>query len=275
MSVPKGKFAEIGDGLNMHYHDEGTGAPLVFLHGSGPGASGWSNFRRNFPFFAERGYRALVPDTLGFGLSSKPDVAYTMDFVTAGLQRFLDSTRVDKVALVGNSHGGAMAIEFARLFPERVTQLILMAPGGLEERETYLKMEGIRAMLRATLGTPTAPASLTRDSLRSVLALQLYDASLLTDEIVEERFEIAVTQPQKVFTTLSVPQLVPELGKLRCPVLALWGVADRFCPVSGAMRIAEGCADARVVVLSQCGHWVMVERAALFNRMALDFLEGR
>ncbi len=273
--VPEGKFVDVGDGLRVHFQEEGAGAPLVFLHGSGPGASGWSNFRRNYPFFAERGFRALVPDTLGFGYSSKPDVNYGMDFVVGALTRFLDAVGAEKVALVGNSHGGAMAIQFALQFPERTSHLVLMAPGGLEERETYMEMEGIRAMLRATLGTPTSPASLTRESLRRVFALQLHDPALLTDDIIEERFQIAETQPPRVFTTLAVPHLAPELSKLRCPVFAWWGVDDRFCPVSGAMRIAESCAGARVMVLNQCGHWVMVEHAALFNRTTLDFLEMR
>ena len=62
MTVPEGKYADIGGGLQIHYHEAGRGTPLLWLHGSGPGASGWSNFRRNFPFFAERGYRFATAD---------------------------------------------------------------------------------------------------------------------------------------------------------------------------------------------------------------------
>jgi 4,5:9,10-diseco-3-hydroxy-5,9,17-trioxoandrosta-1(10),2-diene-4-oate hydrolase len=47
---------------------------------------------------------------------------------------------------------------------------------------------------------------------------------------------------------------------------------DKFCPVSGAMRIAESCRGSRVMLLTECGHWVMVEHADLFNRQCLDFL---
>ena len=69
----------------------------MFLHGSGPGASGFSNFRGNYPFFAERGFRVLVPDTLGFGYSSKPDdVDYGLDFVLGALERFLDRAAVNE-----------------------------------------------------------------------------------------------------------------------------------------------------------------------------------
>src|SRR5512135_2754516 len=51
--IPEGKYADVGDGLKMHYLDEGPrdGKVIVFLHGSGPGASGYSNFKGNYPFF--------------------------------------------------------------------------------------------------------------------------------------------------------------------------------------------------------------------------------
>jgi 4,5:9,10-diseco-3-hydroxy-5,9,17-trioxoandrosta-1(10),2-diene-4-oate hydrolase len=267
-AVPEGKYADIGDGLRIHYHEQGQGKPVLFLHGSGPGASGWSNFRRNFPFFAERGFRAIVPDTLGYGYSSKADRDHDLTYVVGGVKRFLEAIGVSSCAVVGNSHGGAMAIQLALDRPDLVTKLVLMAPGGLEEREAYMKMEGIRTMMKVFL----SPEGITRDGMRKVFSLQLYDPSLVTDEIIEERSQIAETQPKRVLTTLNVPHLAPELSKIQCPVFGLWGVDDKFCPVSGAMRIATSCKRSRVLLLSECGHWVMVEHKDLFNRLCVDFL---
>src|ERR1700729_1796373 len=56
----------------LHYHEAGDGPPLVLLHGSGPGVSGWSNFRGNFPVLAER-FRTVLFDMPGFGLSQRPE----------------------------------------------------------------------------------------------------------------------------------------------------------------------------------------------------------
>lgn len=268
-AVPKAKLASIGDGLSVHYHEEGAGDVVLFLHGSGPGASGWSNFRRNYPVVAKAGFRTIVPDTLGYGYSSKPDdVDYTLDFLEGGLERFLSAIGVTKCAVVGNSHGGAMAIKLALSRPDLVSKLVLMAPGGLEEREAYMKMEGIRVMMKAFLD----PAGITRESMRRVFGLQLYDPSLITDEILDERAEIAQLQPKRVLTSMQVPHLAPELSKIACPVFGLWGVNDKFCPVSGATRIAENCPRARVLLVNRCGHWVMVEHQDLFNRLCVDFL---
>jgi 4,5:9,10-diseco-3-hydroxy-5,9,17-trioxoandrosta-1(10),2-diene-4-oate hydrolase len=262
--------ADVGEGHHLHYLSSGTGEPVLFLHGSGPGASGYSNFKGNHPYFAEAGFRVLVPDTLGFGRSSKPEnVDYAMGFLVEKLVRFLDRVGVTRCAAIGNSHGGALAISLALAHPDRVSRLVLMAPGGLEERETYMKMEGIRAMMKAVL----QKGGITREALREVLRLQLVDGTHLTDELVDERFAVAVEQPSRVLTTLGVPYLAPRLKELSCPVFALWGVDDRFCPVSGASTIARECAGSRVMLLNGCGHWVMVEKAPLFNRLCVDFLK--
>jgi 4,5:9,10-diseco-3-hydroxy-5,9,17-trioxoandrosta-1(10),2-diene-4-oate hydrolase len=268
-AVPEGKYQDIGDGLRIHYHEAGAGFPVVFVHGSGPGASGYSNFKGNYPHFVEHCFRAIVPDTLGFGYSSKPDVDYEFEFVLGGLKRFLHALGITRCAVVGNSHGGALAIQLALAEPALVSKLILMAPGGLEVRERYMEMKGIRSMMKAV----TAPEGITRDSMRKVFAHQLFDPALVTDAIIEERFQIAEQQPKRVLTSLRVPHLAPRLAELLCPVLGFWGNEDQFCPVSGAAILSEQCKHSSVLRISQCGHWVMVEHARLFNRMCVNFLE--
>lgn len=267
-SIPEGRYADVGEGRRVHYLEAGSGAPVVFIHGSGPGASGFSNFQGNYPWFVDRGFRVIVPDSLGFGRSTKPDVDYDLEVVLAGLKALLRTLEIGECAVVGNSHGGAMAIQLALDAPSLVSKLILMAPGGLEVRERYMEQRGIRAMYKAA----SAPGGVTADSLRKVLSLQVYDPQWITDALVAQRWEIAQQQPKRVFETLRVPHLAPRLRELQCPVLGFWGNDDQFCPVSGATTLSEQCADSSVVRLSRCGHWVMVERAALFNQLSTEFL---
>jgi 4,5:9,10-diseco-3-hydroxy-5,9,17-trioxoandrosta-1(10),2-diene-4-oate hydrolase len=110
--------------------------------------------------------------------------------------------------------------------------------------------------------------------MRRVFQKQLFDESLVTDELLDERVSIADLQPKRVLTSMQVPNLAPELEKLECPVFALWGVNDKFCPVSGALTIAKSVRDSRTLLLSQCGHWVMVEKRELFNDACTRFLQG-
>ncbi|MCP4904674.1 MAG: alpha/beta fold hydrolase, partial [bacterium] len=208
--------------------------------------------------------------TPGFGYSDKPDRDYGMEFLCDCFTELLARLEIESCALVGNSHGGALAISLALREPALVSKLILMAPGGLEERDTYMKMRGIRAMLKAVF----SPDGITRESMRAVFGLQIFDSSQISDQLIEERLAIASTQPKRVLSTLNVPYLAPELARLEMPVLGLWGADDQFCPVSGATRIVQSCPDARVIMLSRCGHWVMVEHPELFAQACLEFLRG-
>ena len=132
------RFADSG-GMRLHYHEAGPegddaaagGAPVVLLHGGGPGASAWSNFGRNLGVFAGR-FRTLMVDQPGFGRSDKPPVAGNyFTFAAGALAGLLDELGIGRVHLVGNSLGGGTAVRFALRYPERADRLVLMGPGGL------------------------------------------------------------------------------------------------------------------------------------------------
>ena len=268
LPIPLGQFAELGNGLRLHYLDVGQGPAVVWLHGSGPGASGYSNFKGNYPAFAEAGFRNIVLDLPGFGRSDKPsDVQYNLDFFVANLNAFLDKIGVAQCTLLGNSLGGAIALGQALAHPETVERLILMAPGGVEERETYFRMEGIVRMVETFAKGPMGPAEM-----RHVMSLQVFDPALLDDDIINERAAIAPSQPANLFSTMMVPDMTARLHEIQAPIFGFWGTDDRFNPHTGALKLIENAPDARMILLNRCGHWVQVEHRDLFNRSCIDFL---
>lgn len=265
-----GQFVTLPQGLKLHYQDIGSGEPVVFIHGSGPGASGHSNFKQNYPVFVKAGYRVIVPDLPGYGASDKPDTLYTLDFFVNALSDLLDALDIQRCVLVGNSLGGAIAIKLALDQPQRVSRLVLMAPGGLMEKEQYyLQMEGIQKMGAAFAKGELHDAA----GMRRLLSLQLFDASLVSDETVNERVAVVQTQPVCVLSTMQVPNMTARLAELQCPILGFWGMNDKFCPVSGADTMMQHCQNICFVLLSECGHWVMVEHRELFNRECLFFFQ--
>jgi len=267
--LPTGQFAEVDAGYRIHYHDHGSGQAVVMLHGSGPGASGWSNFRRNYPYLVENGCRVVIPDLIGYGFSSKPDdVEYPLSFFVDCLKQTLDHLGLARYSLIGNSLGGAIAIQMALDYPDAVERLILMAPGAIEEREAYFKMKGITTMMGAFL----SEEGMDEQKMAELLTLQLHDPKLVTEDIVKERMEVLKQQNRQCLATMQVPYLAPRLGELRCPILGFWGMEDQFCPVSGVQVMMERCSNIQFLVRSECGHWFMVEHAGLFNRSCLDFL---
>jgi 4,5:9,10-diseco-3-hydroxy-5,9,17-trioxoandrosta-1(10),2-diene-4-oate hydrolase len=269
-AIPVGHYADIGNGQQIHYHDSGTGEAVIFLHGAGAGASGYSNFKGNYPVVAEAGFRAIVPDLLGFGLSSKPDLPqYDLDFFVAGVKGLVEALGLSRVTLLGNSLGGAVALGYALAHPGDVSRLILMAPGGVEDLDTYLAMPGIANMFEVYRSGLTGI-----EAMRAVMTMQLFDPALLTDAILNERAPIAATQTAAARSVLKVPNMTARLAELRCPVLAFWGMNDQFNPASGAAKLMDHCPDIRTILVNRCGHWVQVEHRALFNRMCVDFLSN-
>ena len=265
-----GTRRKLPSGFELHYLQSGSGLPVVFLHGSGPGASAYSNFKQNFPALVAAGYRAVLPDLIGFGHSDKPaGIDYTLDLFSSTLVELLDALDLGDCVLVGNSLGGAVALRIAIDHPGRVRKLVLMAPGGIESRETYFNMPGIQKMVSGFVGE-----GFDRAGLRRILELLVFDPRHVTDELVEERFSVLKTQPKDVLARMKIPDLTPELAKVRCPVLGFWGIDDQFVPYSGYEKILRACANSRFVMLASCGHWAMVEHAAEFNRYVLDFLRS-
>ena len=166
---PFGRIVKLQQGYEMHYLEHGSGPPVVFVHGSGPGVNAHSNFFPNYKVLAAAGYRAVLPDMLGFGWSSKPTgIDYTLELFVATLREFLDQLEIQRCVLVGNSLGGAISMKLAIDSPERVEKLIVMGPGGIESRETYFKMPGIQRMVSQFVGS-----GFDRAGLKELLALLL------------------------------------------------------------------------------------------------------
>ncbi len=269
LPLPIGQYAQLENGLTLHYLEAGEGPVVIWLHGSGPGASGFSNFKTNYPIFAEAGFRNIILDLPGFGRSSKPeDAFYNLEFFVECLNQFLQATGIERCTLLGNSLGGAIALGQALAHPNSVESLILMAPGGVEERETYFQMEGIVRMVEVFGQGPMGV-----EEMRHVMQLQLFDASELDEELLQERAAVAVLQPANLFSTMLVPNMTERLGELRCPILGFWGSNDRFNPVEGVFKFMDNAPEARFTVLNRCGHWVQVEHTDLFNRTCIDFLQ--
>lgn len=264
-------YFDAGNGRRIHYHDIGQGEPVIFLHGGGQGAGGWTNWQHNLDVFAKAGYRAIAPDAFGYGLSSKPeDGSFDFQTLMDCFEALLAHLKLDKVTLVGNSMGGAMSIRFATDHPERMRKLVVMGPGGVAPMERYAAMPAIQMLKQ--LGQEEG--GLTKEKIRRFLEFMAYSKADVTDQLVNERHEVAVTQPPRVFRTLSIPDMSDRLPILKnMPTMVLWGRDDKACPADLGMHILNHCDKGQLIVFSECGHWVQYEKATLFNRLCLDFLK--
>ncbi|NIH79545.1 4,5:9,10-diseco-3-hydroxy-5,9,17-trioxoandrosta-1(10),2-diene-4-oate hydrolase [Amycolatopsis viridis] len=280
--MTEGNYADVGGGLRLHYHEAGTehAETVVLLHGGGPGASAWSNFARNIEVFA-KSFRVVAVDQPGFGRSDKP--AQHPQYFThssAAVVGLLDALGIGTAHVVGNSLGGGTAVRLALDHPERAGRLVLMGPGGLS---TNLfapdPTEGVRALSRFA-----APPGPSKEKLAAFLRLMVFDPSLITDELIEERYAAAST-PESLAAMRAMGasfagpdheqgMLWRDAYRLRQRVLLVWGREDRVNPLDGALVALKTIPRAQLHVFGRCGHWVQLERFDEFNRLALDFLRG-
>ena len=165
----------------LRYHEAGDGPPLLMLHGSGPGVTGWRNFRGNLPAFAEW-FHCMVLEFPGFGVSDPTD-RHPMVAAPEAVFAFLDGLGLEQVDIIGNSMGGIVAAQVAAAQPERVRRLVTIGGVG---RNLFSPgpSEGIRLLVEFTEDP-------TRERLVQWLNSMVHDPALVTEELIEERWNQA------------------------------------------------------------------------------------
>lgn len=256
------------------------GAPvLVMLHGGGPGASGVANYHQNLPALAKH-FRVVLPDQPGFGGSYRPTEAdleersITQIAVEALVEAF-DQLGIETFHLLGNSLGGAAAIALAQQHPERVSRLVLMAPGGGWLPFGPTPTEGQKEMFRYYNGEGP-----TLKKMRSFIGVMTAEPKRWA-ETAEARYEASLEPTHVEFyhrlnasfaKRRGMDPLWRDLHKVKAPTLLLWGRDDRTITLEGAQIMLKYIRDVQLHVFGGCGHWVQLERQAEFERLVTDFL---
>ncbi|HHV22681.1 MAG TPA: alpha/beta fold hydrolase [Propionibacterium sp.] len=259
--------------FNLHINEAGDAdAPaVVMLHGSGPGATGWSNFNQNIGPLSEH-YRVVLADMPGWG-ESDPVTWQEREHSTT-LRDLLDELDIDKASIIGNSMGGGTTIRFGYEHPERVHKLITMGasvgqpgmfgPGGLSE--------GIK-ILQQGYREPSF------DTMKRLVDVMTFDSTFATDELIRGRAEMVASNPEhnKNFIDGIGKRAIVELDlaklpTITAPTLLFHGRDDRVVHFENSLRTVQLIPNARLLLINRCGHWLQIEHAEEFNREVLSFL---
>jgi pimeloyl-ACP methyl ester carboxylesterase len=257
--------------------DVGSGSPVVLLHGGGPGASGWSNFKHNVGPLAEH-FRVVVVDQPGFGRSHKPtheSPAQLNPYNAAAVLGVLDELGIEVADFVGNSMGGATALTVALERPERARRLVLMGTGGGMPIFSAEPSEGYKV-----LGGFYAPPGPTREKMRELVRVMSYDSTAESDELIDERLRAACDPDamrfyavmNEIFRSGKRGDLWRKVDQVTHETLLVWGRDDRTVPLDSAMFLLRQLPRVELHVFARCAHWVQSERAGEFNRLVTEFL---
>lgn len=258
---------QVGD-VELHLTRSGEGFPLIWLHGSGPGASGMSNFKGNLPAFQD--FENLVFDHPRFGESSRPHIegpliAYSGEKILQAIRKL----GLEKVDLVGNSYGGGVAAWIAATAPELVRNLVLMAPGGLTPKDVTEHREmpyGIQLIGKAMT------EGVDRPLMEEFITAMVHDPALVTDGLIDERYEAAQKNNPEIEGIPVMGDLAEVLGAITARTLLIWGREDRFLPPAWSLLWLEAIADSELHIYPRCGHWAQYEQLDSFNELTGNFL---
>jgi pimeloyl-ACP methyl ester carboxylesterase len=265
------KFVTI-EGVPIHYQETGSGAPLVCIHGAGPGAGSEGNFRNNVAAFAKK-FHVILYDMPQFGRSGKvvltePRLVYNARI----LKGFFDALGIENASIVGNSMGGQVALKFGLEYPNLLSRLVIIGSGAVPPVFAPYPVEGVK--MSNDFYTGVGP---TREKLQILLNAIVYDSSRITEAVFEERWN-AATAPDVVelFSRRQGPlpreSLAANLPKLKAKLLTIWGMDDRMGALDVGIQITRLVPDAQMHIFNKCGHWAQIEHADAFNRVVVEFL---
>ncbi len=260
-------------GVRVHYNEAGEGEPVVFIHGGGPGASGWTNWFPNIGAIAQK-YRVLLVDMPGWGKSDSVVIDEPRFQYNARVFRdLLDTLGLEKAHFVGNSMGGGSAAKVAIDYPERVGKLVLMGSAGAGTSLFFPQpAEGIVSIWNVWKDP-------TIENFRHMMKVFCYDSSFATDALLARRVESVKATPAHLDARaktnpafLRPEDLSAQLNRIKSETLVIWGRDDRFEALDTALKFIKLIPDADLKVYSKCGHWAQYEQAEKFNRDLLAFL---
>jgi len=279
MTMPESRFAD-ADGVTYHYHELGAGPDTIFLHGGGPGCTGWSDFGPVSPHFAKDRHCLLV-DILQYGKSDKCRISGPMwDFHAAKTVALMDALGVAKADFVCNSWGGTIALCLAANYPDRVRSLVVTGSmpvfyGPLAP----LPENGRRGRNARDVYYGGSGPSLAK--MRDLIArLEWYDPAQLPNETVEMRWQQSLDPGERELAAMSDSprgdwqDLTAELGRISAPVLFMWGREDAFLTPDYPLMLSRMVPRGNLHVMDHASHHPQEERPAAFHAVVDGFLRS-
>jgi len=265
------------NGLSFHVVDEGSGMPVVLLHGFPDSSYLW---RHQIPVLVDAGFRVIAPDLRGFGQSDKPQAVheYALPVVLSDVTGIMDHLGVSRAHVVGHDWGAAVGWTLAAFVPDRVDRFVALSVGHLatfgqlpiEQREKswYMLLFQFAGVAEQLL--QANDWKLLRDFLRNQGDIDRYLEDLARPG--------ALTAALNWYRANVAPEMqllpAPPLPPVQAPTLGIWSSGDNHLIEEGMTRSAEHVRGPwRYERIEGAGHWIPVDAPDQLNQLLLNFLK--
>jgi pimeloyl-ACP methyl ester carboxylesterase len=263
--------------IDMHYEHcgaESAQTTLLFIHGNFASWRWWQPLLQQLP----ARYRAYAPELRGCGDSSRPQSGYTVEQLAADIYEFTQALHLPALHVVGHSLGGAVAMQFALSYPQKVRTLTLVAPAPAEGM-AHLKVHfpHLRLTESSDFQHVMQTLNVNRMSLHQALTRMMPSIKPTQDGFVTLLDDAARMSPEAVvgfYDTLTTWSVQDELHELDMPVLVLWGTQDTIVEKAALQRTVDALPQAQFVVWDNVGHAPQLEQPEAFQQLLLEFIEN-
>jgi 2-hydroxy-6-oxonona-2,4-dienedioate hydrolase len=261
-------------GISTRVMTMGSGAPIIFLHGI---SGHLEAFIPVAPHLADS-YELHLIDMLGHGFTDKPDEPIEMLNLASHILGYMDMRGIEKAHIVGISMGGWLTGWLLSKHPDRCLPSIMIAAAG----NPAMGRPEIGELVRRI----TSAGVLSEDRQQTVERLQavMFNADSLDEELVDTRYAVyhlpefranldnllAMTWPERYAVNRLTPEMMQSVTQ---EVLLCWGEDDKNSGVADADFLTEYLPNAKLVQMSDTGHWPPYERPADFAKLARTFFE--
>ena len=273
---PYGRFIQTKNGrVYLEEFGPEDGIALVMVHGLGGSTF---SFRQNAAAFAAAGYRVLVLDLPGFGLSEKgisPDYSHPAQAET--LRAVMDSAGVGQAVLLGHSMGANIILHFAKRYPERTLAIVTAAGAPMFKTGRKIQSLFLHFAPLARAGRVALRHLVNRERVRGLLGRAVANSATVSEAMVDGYYVRLTTgdwSSALIAMMVAYPgnKLDLDLTAITMPMLLIAGGKDRWVPLSQTLEWASGLPTVRCEVMIGAGHLLMDECPGEFNRLVLDFL---
>jgi pimeloyl-ACP methyl ester carboxylesterase len=259
------------DGMQVHYRDEGSGMPIVLLHGSGASLHTWDDWTKEL----KKNYRVIRLDLPAFGLTGPhPNQDYRIITYSDFLNDFLTKLDIDSMYLAGNSLGGNISWYYASDYPQKVKKLILVDPIGIPTgRELPWIFRMAKTPVINSIIRYVSAKYLIEDNLKQVY----FDDSKVTSSLIERYYDLTLREGNRTAfidrAKTEIKDNSERLINIDIPTQIIWGKDDSWVPVSDGQKYLEKLPNAQLVVIENTGHLPMEESPVESLKAFKEFLE--
>jgi pimeloyl-ACP methyl ester carboxylesterase len=262
------KFMSL-NGMNIHYRDQGEGAVIVLIHGTGSSLHTWEDWTQDLI----RDYRVIRLDLPAYGLTGQdPQKRYSAKDYVDLLDAFLTELNVDKFNLAGNSLGGLVSWLYASYHPDKIEKLVLLNPSGFPFKETPMVIKLAKTPIINNFIRYVTPRSFIEKNIREVY----YDETLIKEATIDRYHDLTqYSGNREAFIDrayIEREDYTKRLGLVKSTTLILWGENDEWIPVSDALKFESALPNASVIIMPKTGHVPMEEKSKESVSIVKDFL---